>query len=84
MSPITEAQQIAMAIYAVDEATGRRPSPQAQSELLYLTIDQLGYSDEFKAELYARLAENLTPDTSFSRATSFIADTLRSIPIHGL
>lgn len=48
------------------------PTWEQRCDILYDAIDQLLFSDELKADLYARLAEQLDAKTEFNTAVRII------------
>ena len=66
---------IACVIYARDP-DGKQQSQEAMADNLYEVVRASGYDDEVKAELYARLADILTPTTTFKQAHALIKDCL--------
>lgn len=66
---------IACALYA-REPDGKQQSQEAMADNLYEAVRASGYDDEVKAELYARLADILTPTTTFKQAHALIEDCL--------
>ena len=77
MKKFTAALLIASALFSVDPITRRRASSEDMADALYFTIDAMkGITDEKKADLYATLAEKLTPTTKFSTATRIIQNAL--------
>ena len=53
-----------------------KQSQETMSDNLYEVVRASGYDDEVKAELYARLADILTPTTTFKQAQALIEDCL--------
>lgn len=82
MSFQAEAMVIAGTIYAKPRTTMEQ-----HESALYATVDSLlELSDVAKADLYARLAERLTADTTFTEAETIIARALienRKVYPHG-
>lgn len=77
MKNFTAAFLIASALFSVDPITRRRASSEDMADALYFTIDAMkDITDEKKADLYATLAEKLTPTIKFSTATRIIQNAL--------
>lgn len=70
---------IATAIYPLESC----PTWEQRCDILYDTIDQLLFSDELKADLYARLAEQLDAKTKFSDALRIIARAIHACLYRG-
>lgn len=51
-------------------------SDDIRSEVLYDTLEHLSFTDEQKADLYARLEEGLTSTTPYGEACSIIEQAL--------
>ena len=66
---------IACALYA-REPDGKQQSQEKMADNLYEVVRASGYAGEVKAELYARLADILTPATTFKQAHSLIESCL--------
>jgi hypothetical protein len=62
---------IAIAIYPLTW-DGEGPSWEQRCDILYDTVEQLLFTDEQKADLYARLAEQLNANTKFNDAMRII------------
>lgn len=75
MSNKGNAYAVASAIYA-----GRKFQDEAAlAEALYTAVDGLGFgTDERKADLYAQLADNLTPNTGFEDAVRIVEAAMNS------
>jgi hypothetical protein len=72
---------IASAIYAGNREAEKIDTEEV-SERLYCALTvlvQQGWTDEFKAELYAHLAETLKADTPFEQAVSIIEQKVREL-----
>lgn len=63
---------IAAAIYPLDLDTGPGPSSEQRSDWIYEAVGKLLFTDEKKAELYARLEERLGRKTTFNEAVKVI------------
>lgn len=73
---------IATAIYPlVWEGAG--PSWDQRCDILYATVEQLLFTDEQKADLYARLAEQLAADTEFNDAMRIIERAIHACQYPG-
>ena len=75
---------ILTAIYPVrtgDNSPGL--SDQLREEVLYDTVETLLFTDEQKADLYARLAEQLTKDTPRNEALKIIQRAIHACQYHG-
>jgi hypothetical protein len=51
-----------------------------RSEVLYDTLEHLQFTDEMKADLYARLEERLTGTTGYADAVRIIEQALFEVP----
>lgn len=67
---------IACALYA-REPDGKQQSHEAMADNLYEVVRASGYADGVKAELYAHLADVLTPTLTFKQAQVLIETCLR-------
>lgn len=67
---------IACALYA-KEPNGATQSQEKMADNLYEVVRASGYSAEKKAELYAHLADVLTPTLTFKQAQVLIETCLR-------
>ena len=67
---------IACALYARDP-DGKQQSHQQMADNLYEVVRASGYEPEKKAELYAHLADTLTPTLTFKQAQVLIETCLR-------
>ena len=73
---------IATAIYPLDW-DGEGPSWDQRCDILYDTVEQLLFTDEQKADLYARLAEQLTKDTPRNEALKIIQRAIHACQYPG-
>ena len=76
------ALMIALAIYGpdVDYATDAGDKLVSRSDRLHATIESfLGWPDEMKAELYARLEETLTATTGLRAAEQLILEAMEKV-----
>ena len=73
---------IASAIYPL-VWDGAGPSWDQRCDTLYDTVDTLLFTDEQKADLYARLAEQLTEDTGFNAAIPIIERAIHACQYPG-
>lgn len=71
---------IATAIYPL---TGDSPSWEQRCDILYDTVGQLLFTDEQKADLYARLVEQLTAKTEFNDAMRIIERAIHACQYPG-
>ena len=62
-----DAYALALAIY---------PLRSDAEEAIYDAVEGLGFSDDRKADLYARLAEQLAEDTPFESAVTIISTAI--------
>lgn len=63
---------IATAIYPLDWHGKESISWEDRCDILYNVVDNLLFTDNQKADLYARLAEQLDSDTPFNKAMRII------------
>lgn len=73
---------IATAIYPL-EWNGEGPSWDQRCDILYETVEQLMFTDEQKADLYARLAEQLDANTAFNDAIRIIERAIHACQYPG-
>lgn len=73
---------IASAIYPLDR-DGAGPSWGQRCDILYDTVGTLLFTDEQKADLYARLAEQLAADTGFNAAIPIIERAIHACQYPG-
>ena len=73
---------IATAIYPLTQGE-ESPTWEQRCDILYYTVEQLLFSDELKADLYARLAEQLDAKTKFSDALRIIARAIHACLYQG-
>lgn len=74
---------IMAAIYPVRVAPGPTMSNEDREDILYDTVDTLLFSDEQKADLYARLAEQLKPETPRPDAMAIIERAIHACQYPG-
>lgn len=73
---------IATAIYPL-VWDGDGPTWEQRCDILYDTVDQLLFTDEQKADLYARLAEQLTATTELNTAMRIIERAIHACQYPG-
>lgn len=73
---------IATAIYPLTW-DGEGPSWEQRCDILYDTVEQLLFTDEQKADLYARLAEQLDANTKFNDAVRIIERAIHACQYPG-
>ena len=73
---------IATAIYPL-VWDGDGPTWEQRCDILYDTVEQLLFTDEQKADLYARLAEQLTATTEFNTAMLIIERAIHACQYPG-
>ena len=73
---------IASAIYPLAWG-GEGPSWDQRCDILYCTVEQLLFTDEQKADLYARLAEQLNAKTEFNDAIRIIERAIHACQYPG-
>lgn len=73
---------IAIAIYPLN-LDGEGPSWEQRCDILYETVEQLMFTDEQKADLYARLAEQLDANTEFNDAIRIIERAIHACQYPG-
>lgn len=62
---------------------GDSPTWEQRCDILYDIVEQLLFTDEQKADLYARLAEQLTPNTEFVDAVRIIERAIHACQYPG-
>ena len=73
---------VATAIYPL-AWDGAGPSWDQRCDILYETVEQLLFTDEQKADLYARLAEQLDANTEFNDAMRIIERAIHACQYPG-
>lgn len=73
---------VATAIYPL-AGDGEGPSWDQRCDILYDTVGQLMFTDEQKADLYARLAEQLNAETEFNAAIRIIERAIHACQYPG-
>lgn len=74
---------ILAAIYPLRWDDGTPPTPDERREVLYDTVVTLLFTDEQKADLYARLAEQLKADTPSADALKIIQRAIHACQYQG-
>ena len=62
---------------------GAGPSWDQRCDILYETVEQLLFTDEQKADLYARLAEQLNANTEFNDAMRIVERAIHACQYPG-
>ena len=62
---------------------GKGPSWDQRCDILYATVEQLLFTDEQKADLYARLAEQLDANTGFNDAMRIVERAIHACQYPG-
>lgn len=74
---------IATAIYPLNWGDGPTMSDERREDVLYHTVETLLFTNEQKADLYARLAEQLTATTPYGEAVKIIERAIHACQYPG-